>query len=148
MKKRRSFVSYCNKFVCSTDCCSNAMQYIRLLHLSRKSRQIESLQNRIKCKTFKKQIPLLLLVIISWKFLSFINLSNNLNRKSYMTVHIKCFDKRDFLKFNNLYQTKLPMNRSKVFKPMFFGQYEYHGIMSVATTRMNLEQKLRWLTYV
>ena len=68
-----------------------------------------------------------------------------------MTVHVKCFDKmvstRDFLKLNDLYQTKLPMNRSKVFKPMFFGQYEYHGIMSVATTRMNLEQKLRCLRY-
>ena len=104
-----------------------------------------------KCKTFKKQLPLFLLVIISWKSLSFINLTNNLNRKSYMTVHAKCFNKmvntRDFLKLNNLYQTILPMNRSKVFKPMFFGQYEYHGIMSVATTRMNLEQKLRCLTY-
>ena len=67
-----------------------------------------------------------------------------------MTAHAKCFDKmvntRDFLKLNNVFQTKLPMNRSKVFKPMFFGQYEYHGIMSVATTRMNLEQKLRCLT--
>ena len=63
-------------------------------------------------------------------------------------VYVKCFDKMvDFLKLNNLYEIKLPMNRSKVFKPMFFGQYEYHGIMSVATTRMNLEQKLRCLSY-